>query len=145
MNNIMKEFQGELFGLFMESQANLLAIRGLWERIDKIYGVNDMNYTEKEKLLKEIQDTIDYLELPYDVEELFEKENEKEYIIKGNIDKGFESEFDGVYDEIKPSKEAKEVIDAYRLRRITGYLTDDYRQWNNAKQSELKDRVKHAR
>ena len=145
MNAIMKEFQGELFDIFMESQANLIAIRGLWDRIDKLYGVNDMNYTEKEKLLKEIQDTIDYLELPYDVEELFEKENEKEYIIKGNIDKGFESEVDGVYDEIKPSKEAKEVIDAYRLRRITGYLTDDYRQWNDAKQSELKDRVKHAR
>ena len=29
------------------------------------------------------------------------------------------------------------------IRRITGYLTGDTRTWNNAKQSELKDRVKH--
>lgn len=31
-----------------------------------------------------------------------------------------------------------------RIRRITGYLTGDTRTWNNAKQSELKDRVKHG-
>lgn len=30
-----------------------------------------------------------------------------------------------------------------RIRRITGYLTGDTSRWNNAKQAELKDRVKH--
>ena len=30
-----------------------------------------------------------------------------------------------------------------RLRRITGYLTSDLNQWNNAKRAEEKDRVKH--
>lgn len=30
-----------------------------------------------------------------------------------------------------------------RIRRITGYLTGDTSGWNNAKQEELKDRVKH--
>ena len=30
-----------------------------------------------------------------------------------------------------------------RLRRITGYLTADVRNWNNAKQAEERDRVKH--
>ncbi len=31
----------------------------------------------------------------------------------------------------------------HRLRRITGYLTADVRSWNNAKQAEEHDRVKH--
>lgn len=31
----------------------------------------------------------------------------------------------------------------HRLRRITGYLTNDLRFWNNAKQAEERDRVKH--
>lgn len=30
-----------------------------------------------------------------------------------------------------------------RIRRITGYLVGDVSRWNNAKQAELKDRVKH--
>ena len=30
-----------------------------------------------------------------------------------------------------------------RIRRITGYLTGSTDTWNNAKKSELKDRVKH--
>ena len=31
----------------------------------------------------------------------------------------------------------------HRLRRITGYLTSDLRSWNDAKQAEEHDRVKH--
>lgn len=38
----------------------------------------------------------------------------------------------------------KQVVDANRLRRITGYLTTDVKQWNNAKQAEERDRVKHT-
>ena len=30
-----------------------------------------------------------------------------------------------------------------RIRRITGYLTGDLTTWNDSKQSEEKDRVKH--
>lgn len=30
-----------------------------------------------------------------------------------------------------------------RIRRITGYLAGDLNSWNNAKQAEEKDRVKH--
>lgn len=30
-----------------------------------------------------------------------------------------------------------------RVRRITGYLTGDLKTWNNAKQAEERDRVKH--
>jgi hypothetical protein len=31
-----------------------------------------------------------------------------------------------------------------RIRRITGYLTGTVDRWNNAKQAELADRVKHS-
>lgn len=31
-----------------------------------------------------------------------------------------------------------------RIRRITGYLTGTLDRWNNAKQAEEKDRVKHG-
>ncbi|RGQ08505.1 hypothetical protein DWZ11_01200 [Megamonas rupellensis] len=30
-----------------------------------------------------------------------------------------------------------------RIRRITGYLTGDLNRWNNAKQAEEHDRIKH--
>ena len=30
-----------------------------------------------------------------------------------------------------------------RIRRITGYLTGDLNNWNNAKRAEQKDRIKH--
>mgnify|MGYP001081617695 CR=1 FL=1 len=30
-----------------------------------------------------------------------------------------------------------------RIRRITGYLTGSLNTWNNAKQAEVKERVKH--
>ena len=36
-----------------------------------------------------------------------------------------------------------EKIPFERIRRITGYLTGDTSGWDNAKQEELKDRVKH--
>lgn len=32
----------------------------------------------------------------------------------------------------------------HRLRRITGYLTSDLRSWNDSKQSEERERVKHT-
>ncbi len=31
-----------------------------------------------------------------------------------------------------------------RIRRITGYLVGTVDRWNNAKQAELRDRVKHS-
>lgn len=31
-----------------------------------------------------------------------------------------------------------------RIRRVTGYLTGDLKSWNNAKQAEERDRVKHS-
>ena len=37
-----------------------------------------------------------------------------------------------------------EPVPFSRIRRITGYLTGDTSTWNNAKQAELGDRVKHG-
>lgn len=37
-----------------------------------------------------------------------------------------------------------EYIPFERIRRITGYLVGTTDRWNNAKQAELKDRVKHG-
>ena len=42
-------------------------------------------------------------------------------------------------------KENKKTVTGpiQRIRRITGYLTGTLDRWNNAKQAEEKDRVKH--
>lgn len=37
-----------------------------------------------------------------------------------------------------------EFVGFERIRRITGYLVGDMSRWNNAKQAEEKDRVKHG-
>ncbi|HEX3038134.1 MAG TPA: anaerobic ribonucleoside-triphosphate reductase [Oscillospiraceae bacterium] len=37
-----------------------------------------------------------------------------------------------------------EPIPFERIRRITGYLVGTTSRWNNAKQGELRDRVKHG-
>lgn len=36
------------------------------------------------------------------------------------------------------------IVPFERIRRITGYLTGTVDRWNDAKQSELADRVKHS-
>lgn len=36
------------------------------------------------------------------------------------------------------------VVPFERIRRITGYLTGTVDRWNDAKQAELADRVKHS-
>lgn len=37
-----------------------------------------------------------------------------------------------------------EGIGFNRIRRVTGYLSEDVKKFNNAKQCEEKDRVKHS-
>lgn len=41
-------------------------------------------------------------------------------------------------------KKIGEGIKFERIRRITGYLVGDLNKWNNAKQAEERDRVKHG-
>lgn len=41
-------------------------------------------------------------------------------------------------------KENKVRVKFQRIRRITGYLVGDLSRWNNAKQAEERDRVKHG-
>lgn len=75
------------------------------------------------------------------------KEDEiREYIRLFNIkhkDKKLESlsiELDGDYMNVRYRLKPEKFI---RLRRITGYLTSSIETWNNAKQAEERDRVKH--
>lgn len=44
---------------------------------------------------------------------------------------------------MKNKKLIGEGVNFERIRRITGYLSGDVRNFNPAKQSEEKDRVKH--
>ena len=44
--------------------------------------------------------------------------------------------------KIKVITDANEKFE--RIRRITGYLVGTVDRWNDAKQAELRDRVKHA-
>lgn len=49
--------------------------------------------------------------------------------------------------EVKEEQEQEligEGVNFERIRRITGYLTGTVNTWNNAKQAELHDRVKHT-
>lgn len=54
--------------------------------------------------------------------------------------------YHGIIDNECPDCGALETDGAFfeRLRRVTGYLTSDVRNMNNAKQSEISERVKHA-
>ncbi|OPG97200.1 anaerobic ribonucleoside-triphosphate reductase [Chryseobacterium mucoviscidosis] len=53
--------------------------------------------------------------------------------------------YEGVIGEVCPGCEAHEnQVHFQRLRRVTGYLTGDYKvRFNTAKQAEVRDRVKH--
>lgn len=45
---------------------------------------------------------------------------------------------------MKKNKMVGDGVKFQRLRRITGYLVPSLDKWNNAKHSELNDRVKHS-
>ena len=44
----------------------------------------------------------------------------------------------------KQEKKVGEGVRVERIRRITGYLVGTVDRFNNAKQAEVKDRVKHG-
>lgn len=85
------------------------------------------------KNTKAIEDIIDYalkeLDIPYLA---------INFPIDTCNDCGYSSEFDGVCPEC-----GSENIT--QLRRVTGYLSSDYRRFNEGKQAEVRDRVKHSR
>lgn len=54
-----------------------------------------------------------------------------------------ESEYDKMSENEK-SHVLGDGVPFERIRRVTGYLSQDYRRWNDGKQAELKDRVKHS-
>lgn len=56
---------------------------------------------------------------------------------EGEINIELDGEFVDVYLNVE------EKIPFQRIRRITSYLVGTVDRWNNAKKSELKDRIKH--
>ena len=74
---------------------------------------------------EEIQHTVQYFR---------EKYPEREY-------EEFEFSVDGDYVDVKYTYHAKPFE---RIRRITGYLVGTLNRFNDAKRSEVEDRVKHS-
>lgn len=119
----------------------------VWEKVD-IYTKLDVEapfckyatagcitYVECEstfmKNLDAVEDVIDYamsLDIPYLA---------FNFPIDTCEDCGYQSDFDGVC----PECGSENIVS---LRRVTGYLTSDYRRFNNGKQAEVRDRVKHS-
>ena len=84
------------------------------------------------KNTKAIEQIIDYafktLDIPY-------------LAINFPIDSCLDCGFQGEFNDVCPECTSKNI---QQLRRVTGYLTTDYRNFNQGKQEETKARVKHS-
>lgn len=81
---------------------------------------------------KAIEDIIDYamsLDIPY-------------LAFNFPIDSCLDCSFQGEFNDSCPVCGSTNI---QQLRRVTGYLTSDYHNFNNGKVSEVKDRVKHSK
>ncbi len=85
------------------------------------------------KNTKAVEDIIDYafkdLDIPYLA---------FNFPIDSCLDCGYQGEFNNCC----PQCGSKNI---QQLRRVTGYLTTDYRNFNDGKQAEVKERVKHSK
>ncbi|WP_303820957.1 anaerobic ribonucleoside-triphosphate reductase [Ruminococcus flavefaciens] len=75
--------------------------------------------------------------------EMYRKIMQEKYpdIKDGTLDIEIDREPDGTeYADLKITENA---VPFQRIRRITGYLVGDLKRFNNAKYSEVMDRVKH--
>lgn len=84
------------------------------------------------KNTKAVEDIIDYafneLDIPY-------------LAFNFPIDSCLDCGFQGEFNDSCPECGSKNI---QQLRRVTGYLTTDYRNFNDGKQAEVKERVKHS-
>lgn len=84
------------------------------------------------KNIKAVEDIIDYafneLDIPY-------------LAFNFPIDSCLDCGYQGEFNDICPECGSKNI---QQLRRVTGYLTTDYRNFNDGKQAEVKERVKHS-
>lgn len=82
--------------------------------------------------IKAVEDIIDYafkdLDIPY-------------LAFNFPIDSCLDCGFQGEFNEECPECYSKNI---QQLRRVTGYLTTDYRNFNEGKQAEVSERVKHS-
>lgn len=81
---------------------------------------------------KAVEDIIDYafkeLDIPY-------------LAFNFPIDSCLDCGYQGEFNDTCPACGGKNI---QQLRRVTGYLTTDYRHFNDGKQAEVRDRVKHS-
>ena len=81
---------------------------------------------------KAVEDIIDYafkeLDIPY-------------LAFNFPIDSCLDCGYQGEFNDTCPECGGKNI---QQLRRVTGYLTTDYRHFNDGKQAEVRDRVKHS-
>lgn len=84
------------------------------------------------KNTKAVEDIIDYafkeLDIPY-------------LAFNFPIDSCLDCGYQGEFNDTCPQCGSKNI---QQLRRVTGYLTTDYRNFNDGKQAEVKERVKHS-
>lgn len=84
------------------------------------------------KNTKAVEDIIDYafneLDIPY-------------LAFNFPIDNCLDCGYQGEFNDCCPECGSKNI---QQLRRVTGYLTTDYRNFNDGKQAEVKERVKHS-
>lgn len=84
------------------------------------------------KNTKAVEDIIDYafneLDIPY-------------LAFNFPIDSCLDCGYQGEFNDCCPECGSKNI---QQLRRVTGYLTTDYRNFNDGKQAEVKERVKHT-
>lgn len=121
----------------------------VWEKVDiydklrleapftKLCNGGTITYIECDSSLmnnpKAVEDIIDYAMQELDIPYLAFN-----FPIDTCNDCGYQSEFD---DEC-PECGSQNIT---QLRRVTGYLSSDYRRFNNGKQAEVKERIKHSR
>jgi anaerobic ribonucleoside-triphosphate reductase len=90
------------------------------------------NYINSEKNIKAIEQIIDYafktLDIPYLA---------FNFPIDSCLDCGYQGEFNHECPECNSEN-------IQQLRRVTGYLTTDYRNFNKGKRAETEARVKHS-
>lgn len=88
----------------------------------------DSSVVENPKAIEQIIDYAFSLDIPY-------------LAFNFPIDTCLECGYQGEFNHICPVCSSEEIE---QLRRVTGYLTTDYRNFNKAKQAEVKERFKHS-
>lgn len=145
----LKEQYGKIDGVTSREYLTNSFHVPVWEKVDiydklrleapftKFCNGGTITYIECDSSLinnpKAVEDIIDYAMQELDIPYLAFN-----FPIDTCNDCGYQSEFDAECPECGSQN-------ITQLRRVTGYLSSDYRRFNNGKQAEVKERIKHSR